>query len=63
MQLQAIPEEIDTTYIADVQEVQIVNYPAHPVGKSKVSLVGVIERAQNAYHYTPVFLYMKQPPR
>jgi hypothetical protein len=48
-------EEIDDSPVSEVTEIQIANYSAHALGRNEVSLSGVLERAQNAYHYTPVF--------
>lgn len=51
---QGTQDEIDTSPIASVTEVQLVNLEPS-LEYQRVSLSGTLERRQNAYHYTPVF--------
>lgn len=53
------PEEVDIVPIHGVREVQLVDYiPAAQRG-TQVSIEGTLQRAQNAYHYTPVILVIE----
>jgi hypothetical protein len=62
---QGSESEIDVTPLQGITEVQIVNYSS-PYPSGRTLIAGSLERAQNAFHYTSIFLVvdeMRRPTR
>lgn len=48
-------DEINVSPVNHVTDVQLVDYSVRSTRRIEVSISGTLERAQNAFHYTPVF--------